>query len=88
MSNNEQINITSADNSGKGDDLRIAFTKINNNFQEVFSVIDYDTDNTVLTLADNTSSFQTSLTVSGGLTVDQDVVLLANISAIADGGTF
>ena len=82
MSSQEFINLTTAVNSGSGDDIRHAFSKVNDNFNEVFAAIDYETNTTALVLGSSTSTFETNLVVS------QDLTFLSNISGIADGGSF
>jgi len=84
----EIINISNAVNAGTGDTLKVAFTKVNSNFDELFEVIEYETSNTVLTLTDAQSTFENSVLIEGQLVVDQDVTLLANVSALVDGGSF
>jgi len=91
MSHIETVIISNTINFGTGDDLRVAFTKINNSIVNVNDYVSslnfvnlpnsptaivYDTSNVALTLADSICTFGGNLQVNGYL------------SAIADGGTY
>jgi hypothetical protein len=61
------INTGSSANSGNGDSLRVAFTKVNNNFAELADTIAIATSNQSLNTTDNV--IFRNLTISSGTTV-------------------
>ncbi len=87
------INISNSVSTGTGDELRVAFSKSNDNFTELYShvppdAISYQTNNVVLALGNSTSTFENNLEITQNLMVDEDLIVIGSISAIADGGTY
>jgi hypothetical protein len=60
----QTINLGTIANDGTGDPLRVAFTKINQNFNEVYSLIESDT--LIFDGGNATSTYENEQIIDGG----------------------
>lgn len=88
----KQIINVSTPNSGKGDPLRLAFSKINDNFTELYVALGIN-DGTTLNLGAfefNGSTMSTtdssSITVEQSMRIKSNLVVDGELMAIIDGG--
>ncbi len=79
----QNINIGTSANSGNGDQLRVAFTKINNNFTELYTALGLNENGLNLANFEFTNS-TISTTDSSGITINQTLNLTSDLIVSGD----
>jgi len=82
--NTKRVNIGTSANDRTGDNLRSAFTKINNNFSELYTALGLDSDTSLnLGAFEFTGSVMTT-TDSSAITIDQAVTVSSDLTVGGD----
>jgi len=85
----QTVNIGSTANDGTGDQLRTAFDKINDNFDEIYTAGPVSTNlkftSSTLTSIETNGDITVAPTGTGHVTVDDDVVIISTSKTPASG---